>query len=128
MPARQTSIRVAINDDYALVVTGVAAMLAPYAGRVDVVELDSNEPPVSEVDIVLYDTFGQDQGGNIDVTGLSRLGNPRIVVFTWNLQPELVAGALSAGASGYLWKGMPGEDIVGALEAVHNGEVVTPPP
>jgi len=127
MTASQSPVRVAINDDYELVVTGVAAMLAPYEGRITVVELDSNEPTASDVDIVLYDTFGQEQGENIDVGSLSRSGSPRVVVFTWNLQRELVEGALSAGAAGYLWKGMPADDIVAALERVHAGETVTPP-
>ncbi|WP_028644062.1 response regulator transcription factor [Nocardioides sp. URHA0020] len=129
MPAAhsQTPVRVAINDDYELVVAGIAALLAPYADRVQVVEFDSNKQTISEVDIVLYDTFGQEQGGDIDVTGLSATGEPRVVVFTWNLQREVVEAATAAGAAGYLWKGMPVEDIVAALEAVHAGETVTPP-
>ena len=125
--ASQPPVRVAINDDYELVVTGVAAMLAPYADRLEIVELDSNEETISVVDIILYDTFGQDQGADIDVAGLSRIGQPKVVVFTWNLQRELVDGALSAGAAGYLWKGMPADEIVAALEAIHAGEAVTPP-
>jgi NarL family two-component system response regulator LiaR len=127
MPAAQTPIRVAINDDYEIVVTGTAAVLAPYADRIDIVELDSNAPTVSAVDIVLYDTFGQEQGAKIDISGLSLAGAPKIVVFTWNLQRELVEGALSAGAVGYLWKGMPAPDMVAALEEIHAGRTVTPP-
>jgi two-component system, NarL family, response regulator LiaR len=127
MPASQTPIRVAINDDYELVVRGVAAILAPYADQIDVVELDSNVPAASEVDIVLYDTFGQDQGANIDVSSVGGAGQPKVVVFTWNLHHELVDGAMSAGAAGYLWKGMPAHRIVAALEAVHAGQTVTPP-
>ncbi|GAW51534.1 MULTISPECIES: response regulator transcription factor [unclassified Nocardioides] len=119
-------IRVAINDDYEIVVTGTAAALAPYADRIEVVELDSNEPTVSDVDIVLYDTFGQDQGPDIDVGSLSRTGEPKVVVFTWNVQRELVDGAISAGAAGYLWKGMPAHDMVAALERIHAGTTVTP--
>jgi NarL family two-component system response regulator LiaR len=126
MPA-SSPVHLAINNDYELVVAGVATLLAPYADRVDVVELDSNAPTTSDVDIILYDTFGQDQGGSIDVGGLSVAGSPRVVVFSWNLQPELIDGAISAGASGYLWKGMPVADLVEALEAVHAGETVTPP-
>src|SRR4051812_13087053 len=99
MPA-SSPVRIAINDDYELVVAGVAALLAPYADRVEVIELDSNKPTTSDVDIILYDTFGQDQGGNIDVGSLSRAGKPRVVVFSWNLQPELVEGATSNGAAG----------------------------
>jgi NarL family two-component system response regulator LiaR len=127
MPAPQTPIRVAINDDYDLVVSGVAAILAPYADRVDVVELDANVPTTSDVDIVLYDTFGQDQGANIDIDSLHRAGKPKVVVFTWNLHRELVEGAISAGAAGYLWKGMAAPRMVAALEAVHAGQTVTPP-
>jgi NarL family two-component system response regulator LiaR len=120
-------IRVAINDDYEIVVTGTAAALAPYADRIDVIELDSNEPTVSDVDIVLYDTFGQAQGRDIDMSSLSRSGEPKVVVFTWNVQRELVDGAISAGAAGYLWKGMPVLDMVTALEKIHAGSTVTPP-
>jgi two-component system, NarL family, response regulator LiaR len=127
MPASQTPIRVAINDDYELVVRGVAAILAPYADQIDVVELDSNVPTASDVDIVLYDTFGQDQGSDIDISSVARGGQPKVVVFTWNLHHELVDGAMAAGAAGYLWKGMPAHRMVAALEAVHAGQTVTPP-
>ena len=127
MPTAPTPVRVAVNDDYELVVSGVAAILAPYADQIDVVELDANVPTASDVDIVLYDTFGQDQGGEIDISSLGRAGRPKVVVFTWNLQRELVDGAISAGAAGYLWKGMPAPDIVAALEEVHAGKTVTPP-
>ena len=126
MAASTRPIRIAINDDYALVVAGVASMLAPYADRIEVVELDANKPTISDVDIVLYDTFGQDQGDRIDVAGLSATGDPKIVVFTWNLQTELIDGAMSAGVSGYLWKGMAVPDMVEALEAVHAGQTVVP--
>ena len=122
-----TPIRIAINDDYELVVAGVAALLAPYADRLEVVELDSNLPTTSDVDIVLYDTFGQEQGENIDIGSLSTSGTPKVVVFTWNLQRELIDGAISTGAAGCLWKGMPVADMVDALERVHAGETVTPP-
>jgi NarL family two-component system response regulator LiaR len=108
-------------------VTGTAAALAPYADRIDVIELDSNEPTVSDVDIVLYDTFGQAPGRDIDMSSLSRSGEPKVVVFTWNVQRELVDGAISAGAAGYLWKGMPVLDMVTALEKIHAGSTVTPP-
>jgi two-component system, NarL family, response regulator LiaR len=126
-PASQTPVRVAINDDYEIVVTGVAAMLAPYSDRVEVVELDSNEETVSDVDVILYDTFGQAQGEHMDLNAITRSGKPKVVVFTWNLQRPLVDGALAAGAVGYLWKGMPADDIVTAIENVHAGETVTPP-
>jgi DNA-binding NarL/FixJ family response regulator len=127
MPAPPAPVRIAINDDYEIVIAGVAALLAPYGARVEVVELDANSPTVSDVDVVLYDTFGQDQGGSIDIDSLSVAGSPKVVIFSWNVQPELVDGAIAAGAAGYLWKGMPVSDIVDAIEAVHAGETVRPP-
>jgi len=128
MPPSQKPIRVAINDDYEIVVSGVAALLAPYADRIAVVELDVNVPTARDVDMVLYDTFGQDQGADIDISKVSGPGKPKVVVFTWNLHHELVDGAISAGAAGYLWKGMPARRMVAALEAIHAGRTVTPPP
>ena len=126
MPA-SSPVRIAIHDDYELVVAGVAALLSPYADRIEVIELDSNEPTTSDVDIVLYDTFGQDQGERIDFASISVAGTPKVVVFSWNLQPELVEGAVSNGAAGYLWKGMPVADMVDAIEKVHAGQTITPP-
>lgn len=127
MPDSPAPVRVAINDDYEIVVAGVAALLAPYADRLEVVELDSNKATASNVDIVLYDTFGQDQGQHMDLRSLSVTGKPKVVVFSWNVQPELIHAAIATGAAGYLWKGMATADMVEALERVHAGETVTPP-
>ncbi|WP_028643218.1 response regulator transcription factor [Nocardioides sp. URHA0020] len=127
MAAAAPPVRIAINDDYELVVAGVATLLAPYADRIEIVELDSNEPTASDVDIILYDTFAQAQGDGIDVAGLSAGGTPKVVVFTWNLHHELIEQAMAAGAAGYLWKGMPVVRMVEALEKIHAGARVTPP-
>ena len=52
-------IRIAVVDDYEIVVAGITSLLAPYAERVRVVEFDMSLPPArSDLDIVLYDTFG----------------------------------------------------------------------
>ncbi|MCW2853624.1 MAG: regulatory protein LuxR, partial [Nocardioides sp.] len=58
-------LRLAIVDDYAVVIAGVAAFLA--AEDIDVVETGASLPVVTDVDIVLYDTFGQVQGDGIDL-------------------------------------------------------------
>jgi len=125
MPA--APIRIAIVNDYELVVAGVAAMLAPFHDRVAVVELDSGLPVISDVDVILYDTFGQVQGDGIELEDLVRGSDARVVIFSWNLQPDLVERAIRKGASGYLSKALSGEEVVEAVEAVHGGAVVTPP-
>jgi DNA-binding NarL/FixJ family response regulator len=119
-------IRVAIVNDYEIVVAGVAAMLAPHQERVSVIELDSGLPVISDVDVILYDTFGQVQGDGVDLEDLVRGSDARVVIFSWNLQPELVQAAIARGACGYLSKAMSADEIVNGLEAVHEGQTVTP--
>ncbi|WP_344147224.1 response regulator transcription factor [Nocardioides koreensis] len=122
----QAAVRVAVVNDYELVVAGIAGVLAPYADRVEVVELDTRVPVQAEVDVVLYDSFGQSQGRRLDVTGLLGDSHAKLVVFSWNTDPELVEQSLERGAAGYLTKGLTGAELVDALERVHAGERVTP--
>lgn len=119
-------IRVAIVNDYELVVAGVAAMLAPHHERIDVVELDARLPVLSKVDVILYDTFGQVQGDGVDLDDLLGSSGARVAVYTWNLDPALVKRAIEHGVGGYLSKGLSAEEIVTALEAVAAGEQVVP--
>jgi two-component system, NarL family, response regulator LiaR len=118
-------IRLAIVDDYAVVIAGVAAFLADE--RIDVVETGASLPVVSDVDIVLYDTFGQVQGDGIDLEDFVRDSGAKVVIYSWNLQPELVARSVEAGASGYLSKVLTGPEIVRALERIMSGEIVILP-
>ena len=94
VPSAPSPIRVAIVNDYEIVVAGVAAMLEPHRDRVAVVELNSGLPVLSDVDVILYDTFGQVQGDGIDLDDLVRGSDARVVIFSWNLQPELVQRAI----------------------------------
>ncbi|GAB3774275.1 DNA-binding NarL/FixJ family response regulator [Nocardioides ginsengisegetis] len=121
-------LRIAVLNDYELVVAGIAAVLRPFSDRVLVVELDSRMPVVSDVDIVLHDTFGQVQGDALDVEELVQHGTARLVVFSWNLDPGLIERAVSHGVAGYLSKGLSGEEIVDALERIAAGERVLPDP
>jgi len=116
------AIRVAIVDDYAVLVAGIAALLADE--RIDVVEMDVSMPVISDVDIVLYDTFGQIQGGGIDLEDYVRDSDAKVVIYSWDLQPDLIERAVAGGARGYLSKVLTGPEIVAALERVVNGEVV----
>jgi len=120
-------IRISIVDDYEIVVAGVAALLAPYSDRVVVVELDSRVPTISDVDLVLYDTFGQVQGHDLDIEDLLQASTARVVIFSWNVQSDLVAASLAAGAAGYISKALSAPEIVTALERIHSGKVELPP-
>ena len=115
-------VRLAIVNDYAVVSAGVAALLADEC--IDVVETEASLPVLTDVDIVLYDTFGQVQGDGIDLEDLVRDSGAKVVIYSWNLQPDLIRRALDSGASGYLSKVLTGPEIVQALERIANGEVV----
>jgi DNA-binding NarL/FixJ family response regulator len=118
-------ITVALVDDYDVVVKGVANMLDPYRDRVVIAELDSTMPVDDVVDIVLYDSFAQPESDHEEIAIL--VANPRahrVVVYTWNFHPDLVASARQQGAHGYLSKTLPARELVAALEAVHAGETV----
>lgn len=121
-------LRVAVVNDYDVVVHGVAAMLRTYADSIDVVELDATVDVASQVDIALYDTFAQAQGDRRAIAAL--VDNPavsRVAVYTWNLDPAFEQASLALGVAGYLSKRLPAQDLVTALERIHAGEVVVTP-
>jgi len=120
-------VRIAIANDYEIVVEGLAQMLKPFEDRVTVVETVANEPVSQDVDIVLYDNFGQPhhKGLNLDVL-LSQARARHLVVYTWHVDPALVDIALDVGATGYLPKNLTADELVSALERINAGEVVAP--
>jgi DNA-binding NarL/FixJ family response regulator len=121
-------VRVAIVNDYEVVVRGLSSMLAPFRDRVAVVELDVDGQVDRTADVTLLDTFaGQPIADSHLESVLASEKAGRVVVFTWNMQPDLVELALAKGASGYLDKSTHAEQLVEALERVAAGEVVVSP-
>ncbi|MEF2978493.1 response regulator transcription factor [Subtercola sp. YIM 133946] len=120
-----TPFTVALVDDYDIVLTGLAHMFDHYRDRVVVAEIDANAALADDIDIVLYDSFAQPESDHHEIGEL--VTNPkarRVVVYTWNFHPELVASARRLGVHGYLSKALPARDLVDALEAVHSGATV----
>src|ERR1700733_14292285 len=130
MPSRPRSpITVALVDDYDVVIKGVANMFDNYRDRVVIAELDATMGVKDPVDIALYDSFAQPETDDHEITTL--INNPRahrVVVYTWNFHPDLIASARQHGAHGYLSKTLPARDLVAALEAVHAGDMVISAP
>jgi DNA-binding NarL/FixJ family response regulator len=130
MPPSGRVLRVAIVDDYDVVLAGIARMFDRYADHIVVVELDATEPVVDDVDIALYDSFAQPEADQDEIRAL--VDNPharKVVVYTWNFDERLVTSALDKGASGYLSKTLTAAELVAALEAIDGGEqVISPPP
>jgi DNA-binding NarL/FixJ family response regulator len=97
--------------------------------QVLVAEVDANEPLEDTVDIALYDSFAQPEADHHHIDVLVRSPHAkRVVVYTWNFHPDLIASARQQGAHGYLSKTLPARDLVEALETVHAGQVVISDP
>ena len=117
-------IKIAILNDYELVVAGIRRMLEPHAGRVKVVETVVGSADVDhEVDIALYDTFGRADVGVDRISAL--VANPRIghvVIYTTSMPADATRQLLELGVSGCLSKSLSAERLVDELELIATGE------
>jgi two-component system, NarL family, response regulator LiaR len=116
-------VRVALMNDYEVIVAGLHRMFAPYGSRVRVVELVSMLPVHSTVDVLLYDAFSRER-----VTGpvqeVINETDAKVAIYSWNFDPTVVQEALDKGAVAWLSKSLSAEELVAAVEKVHSGEVV----
>jgi DNA-binding NarL/FixJ family response regulator len=133
MPAPATPVggdprpRVAVVNDYELVVEGLAGMLAPFADRIEVVDAILIDEPVRNgpVGVALYDTFGQP---SVPASHIERLVEDpqidKVAIYSFDHTEEDLLAALDAGASAYLSKATPARRLVGQLEQIAGGEQV----
>jgi DNA-binding NarL/FixJ family response regulator len=126
-------VRVALVNDHELIVRGLHAMLAPYAHRIEVVDLvvgpDGRSVVDSPVDVALYDSFSQPAWGEGVDSLVTDPNVGAVVVYTWNMHPELIARARERKVRGYVSKHLGGPQLVEALLRVAaGGEVVAPAP
>lgn len=121
-----TPVRLAVIDDFDVIVRGTAAMLADFDDQVAVVELDTDGTLHQEIDVALIDMFGQSEADHAmvtDIAGHELVG--QVAIYTWNFAPESVESAKAAGASGYLSKGLSPADLAAAIVDLHHGHQVT---
>lgn len=122
-------LRVAVANDYELIVAGVARMLEQYPDRVEVCERflagEQIDADGDIVDIALYDVFGRD---GTPVNALEELlASPHVrcvAVFSSDLRPELVAKMQHAGVQAFISKALTAVEIVAALEQAATGRPV----
>jgi len=119
------TVRLALVDDYEVVLTGLAHMFERYGDRIEIAEIAADEPVTVDVDVALFDTFAQGEVDHDDFAVL--LANPhvrRAAVYTWAFDPPLIDTAKRLGAAGYLSKTMTAAALVDAIERIDRGEVV----
>ena len=121
-------VRVLLVDDQELVRTGLRGILRPRFGFEIVGELDSGEGIVEAVarlrpHVVVMDVRMPKVDGVTATRLLSDVpGSPPVLVLTTFEDEEILAGALRAGAAGFLLKGVPAEDLQRAVRAVAAGD------
>jgi two-component system, NarL family, response regulator LiaR len=123
-PAR---IRVALVNDYEIVLRGLESMLRPFQALIDVIELDVDHNPDECVDVALFDTYGHPRLGLDRIASLANDPHVRAVaVYSWSFTPEQFDAARAAGARGVLAKSMSAEALVDALRQIaHEEEFVS---
>lgn len=123
-PARNRTIRLAVINDYELVVAGVASMLAPFP-HIQIVDLAANRIPRAQADVSLFDTYGhRDLGLNRIQELIANERSGAVAVYTFEFGPGLIDRALAAGVGGYLDKREPASRLAAALERIAAGEMV----
>ena len=122
----QQPIRVALTNDFELVVAGLARMLDKFPERVAVLDTAIQGEDVDRrVDVALFDTFGHVGNGFDEIERLVKEpAIQRVAVFTWQFGRALVDRALAIGCTGYLSKALDAEQLVTALERVARGHQV----
>jgi NarL family two-component system response regulator LiaR len=118
-------IRVALVNDYVIVLEGLRALLKSSEPEIEVVEVDVKKRPRRTVDVTLLDTYGELESLSERVRSLGAdVSNGAIVVFTFSDRPEAVRHAMRAGAQGFISKATPREQIIEGIESAARGDRV----
>jgi len=124
-------VRVVLVDDHEMVIEGLKAMLARFAGRVRVVGQAATAEAAQSVvaalnpDVVLCDVRLRESSG-LDLCRRLTEQDPdcRVLLLSVYDDEQYLYQALRAGAAGYLLKRVSGEELVRSLEDVHAGQTV----
>jgi DNA-binding NarL/FixJ family response regulator len=119
------TIRVALVNDYEIVVEGLRALLRPYEPEISVVELDVKGKPQRRVDVTLFDTYGEEKETLERTQELaSDSTNGVIIVFSFTDEAAVAHNFVRAGAQGFISKATPAAQIVDGIKAAARGHRV----
>jgi DNA-binding NarL/FixJ family response regulator len=122
-----SKIKVLIVDDQQIIQQGLAVILSYQPGLVVVGTAANGRDALEQCllkrpDVVLMDVRMPIMDG-VEATVQLRQQLPatRVLILTTFDDEEYAIAALKAGASGYLLKDIPGEELAGAIRAVYHG-------
>ncbi|GAA2223246.1 response regulator [Streptomyces indiaensis] len=128
------SIRLLLADDHPVVRAGLRAVLETEPGLTVVAEAATAEDAVAraalgDIDVVLMDLqFGGGMGGAEATAAItSRPGAPRVLIVTTYDSDADTLPAIEAGATGYLLKDAPPEDLAAAVRTAATGRTTLAP-
>jgi DNA-binding NarL/FixJ family response regulator len=127
------TIRVLVADDQELLRAGLRMVLKPQSDIELVGEANDGEQAIALSDRVKPDVVVMDirvpHIDGIEATRrlLAKRASPRVLVLTTFGEDEYVYEALRAGASGFLLKDAPPEELVAAIRAVARGDALLGP-
>ena len=127
------SIRVLVADDHPIVRSGIVALLEA-APDVEVVGQASTGPEAVELAIALEPAIvlmdlrmpGID-GDEATARILAERPGVRVLILTTYESDDSILSAIEAGASGYLLKAAPQDEILAGIHSVARGEVALAP-
>ena len=118
-------IRVALVNDYMIVLEGLRALLRFSEPEIQVIEIDVRKRPRRGVDVTLLDTYGELGSLGERVRSLEAdSSNGAVVVFSFSDRPPAVRGAMHAGAQGFISKAAPRQQIIDGIKAAAAGDRV----
>ena len=128
------TIRVLLVDDQPLLRTGFRYIIDAEDDLEVVGEAEDGEVALAQAralkpDVVLMDIRMPRMDGVAATAALGADGalRPKVIILTTYDTDEYVVEALRAGASGFLLKDVPAEDLVTAVRVVHRGDAVVAP-
>ena len=125
MAAPDAPIRVALVNDYEIIVEGLRVMLEPFADRIRVVETIAGDTPDRPCDIALFDTFAGRRHTLARVREmLADHAIDKVVLYTWDAPAAFLDDATALRVDGVILKSETGVRLVEALERIDRGEPV----
>ena len=109
-------VRVAAVNDYVLIVAGLARLLSQFPDQLDVCDRVVVGDPI-ELPSMWRSTTRMGESGSLRLRcGRSpkRRGFGHVAMFSLDLTPDLIAEGRSAGATGFISKGLSGAEIADA--------------
>jgi DNA-binding NarL/FixJ family response regulator len=127
------AIRILTADDHQLLREGIAAVLEGQPDMVLIGQASNGREAIESFrqhrpDVTLMDLRMPDMSGIEAITAIrAEFPNARIIVLTTYAGDVQAAGALKAGASGYLLKNLVRKELLETIRVVHAGKRRVPP-